>query len=117
MSDRPEIDRDDEALVRRIAASYRPAESAPSARAAFRAGIDARIRRRATQRWTAAAAMACVALALVLLRGSPAPLAPSTDLPDDAALLALALPDESEDEVLPADYQAIDDLLIEGEGV
>ena len=116
MSDRPEIDRDAE-LVRRIAQSYRPPEPAPSARAAFRAGIDARIRRRATQRWAAAAATISVALALVLLRGSPAPLTPSTDLPDDAALLALALPDESEDENLPADYQAIDDLLIEGEGV
>ena len=116
MSDHHEIDRDEE-LVRRIAESYRPPVPASSARAAFRAGIDARIRRRTTQRWAAAAATASAALALVLLRGSPAPLAPSTDLPDDAALLALALPDESEDETLPADYQAIDDLLIEGEGV
>jgi hypothetical protein len=116
MSDRPDLARD-EALVRRIAESYRPPEPAPSARAAFRAGIDARIRRRATQRWSAAAATICAALAFVLLRGSPAPIAPSTDLRDDAALLALALPDESEDETLPADYQAIDDLLIEGEGV
>ena len=85
MSDRPEIDRDAE-LVRRIARSYRPPEPAPSARAAFRAGIDARIRRRALQRWTAGAATAAAALAFVLLRGSPAPIAPTADIPDDAAL-------------------------------
>jgi len=116
MSDRPEIDRDAE-LVRRIAQSYRPCDPAPSARAAFRAGIDARIRRRALQRWTAGAATAAAALAFVLLRGSPAPIAPTADIPDDAALLAFALPDESEDEALPADYQAIEDLFVEGEGV
>jgi len=117
MSDRPEIDRDAE-LVSRIAQSYRPCDPAPSARAAFRAGIDARIRRRALQRWAAGAATAAAALAFVLLlRGSPAPIAPIADPPDDAALLAFALPDESEDEALPADYQAIEDLFLEGEGV
>ena len=117
MSDRHEIDRDAE-LVRRIAESYRPPEPAASARAAFRARVDARIRRRAMQRWAAGAATAAAALALVLLRGSP-PVAPtpSADAADDAALLALALPEESEDEALPADYQAIEDLLLEGEGV
>ena len=116
MSDGRESDRDAE-LVRRIAEHYRPPEPAPSARAAFRAGVDARIRRRALQRWAAGAVTAAAALALVLLRGLPAPLAPTADTPDDAALLALALPDESEDEALPADYQAIEDLFVEGEGV
>jgi len=120
MSDRHREDDRDAALVRRIAESYRPAEPSPAARVAFRARVDARIRRRRTvQRWAAGAATAAAALALVLLRGSaPEPSAPSANAnaASDAALLALALPADSEEESLPADYQAIEDLLVEGEG-
>ena len=51
------------------------------------------------------------------LRG-PLPIdAPVPDAATDEALLALALPAESEEEALPADYQAIEDLLLAGEGV
>jgi hypothetical protein len=121
MSDRHREDDRDAALVRRIAESYRPAELSPAARVAFRARVDARIRRRRTvQRWAAGSATAAAALALVLLRGSaPEPSAPSANAnaASDAALLALALPADSEEESLPADYQAIEDLFLEGEGV
>jgi hypothetical protein len=111
-----ELNRGDAELVRSIAESYRPPEPAVSARAAFRARLDARIRRRAVgRRWVAGAATAAVAVAIVWLRGPF-----SSDAPDatsDEALLALALPAASEEEALPADYQAIEDLLLEGEGV
>jgi hypothetical protein len=120
MSDRHRESDRDAALVRRIADSYRPAEPSPAARVAFRARIDARIRRRAVQRWVAGAATVAAALALVLLHGSPPePGTTSTeaDAAADAALLALALPADSEEESLPADYQAIEDLFLEGEGV
>ena len=120
MSDRHRESDRDAAFVRRIAESYRPAEPSPAARVAFRARVDARIRRRAVQRWAAGAATVAAALALVLLRGSaPEPSAPSTDAnaAADAELLALALPADSEEESLPADYQAIEDLFLEGEGV
>ena len=51
------------------------------------------------------------------LRGPLPTDAPASDATSDEALLALALPAESEEEALPADYQAIEDLLLEGEGV
>ncbi len=123
MSDRPEIDRDAE-LVRRIAQSYRPPEPEPSARVAFRAGVDARIRRRAGRKlWLAGAATAAVAVSFALLRGSlpaDAPTAPPATvagIETGEALLALTLPTESDAEALPADYQAIEELFLEGEGV
>jgi ferric-dicitrate binding protein FerR (iron transport regulator) len=113
-----ELGRGDAELVRRIAESYRPPEPAASARAAFRARLDARIRRRAVgRRWAAGAATAAAAVAIVWLRGSLPMDAPAPDATSDEALLALALPAASEEEVLPADYQAIEDLLLEGEGV
>lgn len=113
-----ELDRGDAELVRRIAESYRPPEPAASARAAFRARLDARIRRRAVgQRWVVGVATAAAAVALVWLRGSPPIETPVADTATDEALLVLALPAESEEEAMPADYQAIEDLLLEGEGV
>jgi hypothetical protein len=114
-----DLARGDAELVRQIAESYRPPEPPRSARAAFRDRLDARIRRRAARRlWMTGAATAGVAAALVLLAAWPAtPPAPATESSTDAALLALALPAESEAEPLPADYQAIEDLLLEGEGV
>jgi hypothetical protein len=111
------LDRGDAELVRRIAAAYRPAESAPSARAAFRAGIDARIRRRtALQRWALGAATVAAA-ALLLLSRAPAPVAPertASDMSAEEALLALAAPADAEEAALPADYEAISDLFLEG---
>lgn len=113
-----ELDPGDAELVRRIAESYRPPEPAASARAAFRARLDARIRRRAVgRRWAAGAATAAVAVAIVWLRGPLPTDAPASYATSDEALLALALPADSEEEALPADYQAIEDLLLEGEGV
>jgi hypothetical protein len=115
-----ELSRGDAELVRRIAESYRPPEPAASARAAFRARLDARIRRRAVgRRWVAGATTAAVAVAvaIVWLRGPFSSDAPAPDATSDEALLALALPADSEEEALPADYQAIEDLLLEGEGV
>ena len=87
--------------------------------AAFRARVDARIRRRAVgRRWAAGAATAAAAVAIVWLRGPLADAtAPAPDAATDEALLALALPAASEEEALPADYQAIEDLFLEGEGV
>jgi hypothetical protein len=112
-----ELERGDAELVRRIAESYRPAEPAVAARVAFRARLDARIRRRAVgRRWVAGVATAAAAVALVWLRGSP-PIDPPTTDASDQALLVLALPPESDEEVMPADYQAIEDLLLAGEGV
>jgi hypothetical protein len=114
-----ELDASDAELVRRIAEHYLPRDPSAAARVAFRAGLDARIRRRARLRlWIAGVATAAAGALFVLLRGSPpAPLVPSADAASDAALLVLALPDDSEEESLPADYQAIDDLFLEGEGV
>ncbi|MGH7338070.1 MAG: hypothetical protein ACREI7_10850, partial [Myxococcota bacterium] len=78
----------------------------------------ARIRRRAVgRRWVAGAATAAIAVAIVWLRGPLPTDAPAPDAAGDEALLALAFPAESEAEALPADYQAIEDLLLEGEGV
>src|SRR5262249_30882488 len=112
-----ELSPGDAALVRQIAESYRAPERTAAARAAFRAGVDARIRRRASDPWwMAGAAAVAVALAAVWLRG-PAPLrrAPERDVRAGEALLALALPaDSAEDEAMPADYEAIEDLLMEG---
>jgi hypothetical protein len=49
--------------------------------------------------------------------GAPkAPVTPVAAIDADETLLALALP-ASEAQTLPADYQAIEDLLLEGEGV
>jgi hypothetical protein len=116
-----ELERD-AAFVRRIAEVYRPAEPAPAARVAFRAALDARIARRASaRRWLAGAAAVACALGTVWLRGAPpiVPTAPESATAEAGAaeaLLALAVPG-SEPQVLPADYQAIDDLLLEGEGV
>jgi hypothetical protein len=123
MSDRPrDVDRDAE-LVRRIAENYRPTQPSPAERVAFRAALDVRIRRRARGRlWIAGAATAAVAAVLVLVRGSlpvgapKAPVTPVAAIDADETLLALALP-ASEAQTLPADYQAIEDLLLEGEGV
>lgn len=120
--DKHGLDPGDAELVRRIAESYRPPEREPSARVAFRARVDARVRRQSLgRRWTtvATAAVAASAIALAWLNG---PLATDPTAPDDAtdeALLAFALPAaaEAEEESLPADYQAIEDLLLEGEGV
>ncbi|TMA34319.1 MAG: hypothetical protein E6J87_07305 [Deltaproteobacteria bacterium] len=123
MSDlRLEHDRDldpgDAELVRRIAESYRAPEPPAPARVAFRARVDARIRRRSVRRlWTLGAATAGAAAMLVWLRGGLPVEAPAPDAEADAALLALALPADTEEETLPADYQAIEDLLLEGEGV
>src|SRR5262245_52807866 len=123
MSDlRPEHDRDlapgDAELVRQIAESYRAPELPAPARVAFRACLDARIRRRSARRlWIAGAVTAFAAAVLVWLRGELPAEAPTPDATSDAALLALALPADAEEEVLPADYQAIEDLLLEGEGV
>jgi hypothetical protein len=127
------LDHGDAELVREIAQSYRPAPAAPSARAAFRAGVDARIRRRASRRiWTAGTALATAAVAMFALRGvlpSDSPLLAPTQgaepdmtiasaaTPDDTveeALLTVGLPASSEEQALPADYQAIDDLFLEG---
>ena len=114
----PELDRGDAELVRLISESYRPAEPRPPARAAFRARVDARIRRRAVgRRWAIGAATAAAAVTLVWLRGAPPIDAPVPDAAFEEALLALVLPASSEEEALPADYQAIEDLLLEGEGV
>jgi hypothetical protein len=134
----PETNRDldpgDADLVRRIAESYRPAESTPSMRVAYRDRLDARIRRRAKRRlWLAGSAAAAVAAAaaLVWLRvpigapfasGSPdrdqeialEPEASSSDANEEDALLAFALPADSEEVALPADYEAIEDLILEG---
>jgi hypothetical protein len=108
----------DAALVRRIAEAYRPPEASASERVAFRARLDARIRRGSTRRvWVAGFATVAAAAAFVWLRG-PAPVGPIAVPPDTAAgdaLLALAA--SSEEEALPADYQAIDDLFLENEGV
>ena len=122
----PLLDPGDAELVRRIAETYRPPEPAASARVVFRARLDERIRRRAVgRRWLAGAAAGATAAAaaLVLLRGSPVgwepvaePVAEASSTPEEA-LLALALPADAEEENLPADYQAIDVLLLEGEGV
>ena len=113
-----ELSRGDAELVRSIAQSYRPPEPAASARAAVRARVDARIRRRAVgRRWVTGLATAAVAAAIVWLRGALPTDAPAPDATNDEALLALALPADAEEEVLPADYQAIEDLLLEGEGI
>jgi hypothetical protein len=113
-----ELERGDAELVRRIAESYRPTEPAASARAAFRARLDARIRRRAVgRRWVAGLATAAAAVALVWLRGTPPIDTPAADTAGDEALLALALPAELEEDVMPADYQAIEDLLLAADGV
>ncbi len=113
-----ELSRGDAELVRRIGESYRPPEPAASARAAFRARVDARIRRRSVgRRWAAGAATAAAAVAIVWLRGALPTNAPASDATTDEALLALVLPAASEEEALPADYQAIEDLFLEGEGV
>ena len=113
----------DAQLVRHIAESYRPRELSPAQRVAFRARLDARIRVRARLRlWIAGAATVAVAALAVLVRGTLPVSEPSEPGVQAAAidaeeeLLALALP-ASEPETLPADYQAIDDLLLEGEGV
>jgi hypothetical protein len=118
----PELDRGDAELVRQIAAAYRPPDPAPSARAVFRAGVDARIRRRtAGRRWALGAATVAAAAAFVVLRG-PAPVAPvagesSSDAAAEEALLAIAAPEDAEEQTLPADYEAIEGLFLEGEGV
>jgi hypothetical protein len=111
-----ELDRGDAALVRWIVETYRPPEPAPSARAAFRARLDARIRRRAAgRRWRVGAATVAVAAALVWLRGSlPVHREPAPDASADEALLALALPADSDEEAMPADYQAIEALFLDG---
>src|SRR5258706_6153250 len=100
----------DAALVQRIAEAYRPPEASASQRVAFRARLDARIRHGSARRvWVAGCAAAAAAAAFVWLRG-PAPVAPSAALPDAAAGDALlALVASSEEEALPADYQAIED--------
>jgi anti-sigma factor RsiW len=116
-----DIDRDVD-FVRHVAESYRPREFSSAERVAFRTRLDARIRRRAQLPiWIAGAATAAAVAVLVLVRGSlpvNAPAEPGTSAALDAeeTLLALALP-ASDAEKLPADYQAIDDLLLEGEGV
>jgi hypothetical protein len=118
MSDERDLDPGDAALVRRIAEAYRPPEASASQRVAFRARLDARIRRGSARRvWVAGFATAAAAVAIVWLHG-PAPVDPTAATPDVSAgdaLLALAA--SSEDEALPADYQAIEDLFIENEGV
>jgi hypothetical protein len=107
----------DAALVRRIAEAYRPPDPTAAARVAFRARVDARIRRRTARRvWVTGIATATAAAAFMWLRGA-APVGPpaSPDAATGDTLLALAA--SSEEEALPADYQAIEDLLLEGEGV
>jgi hypothetical protein len=120
---RHDIDRDAE-FVRKIAETYRPTAPTPAQRVAFRAGVDARIARRVSaRRWLAGAAAAACALGLLWLRSSPTagptstPAAAIAEIDATEALLALAEPATSESEALPADYQAIGDLLLEGEGV
>jgi hypothetical protein len=117
-----DIDRDAD-FVRHVAESYRPRELSAAERVAFRTRLDARIRRRAhLPLWIAGAATAAVVALAVLVRGSLPVETPATTgssaaaLDAEETLLALALP-ASDAETLPADYQAIDDLLLEGEGV
>ncbi|HKA14579.1 MAG TPA: hypothetical protein VKH41_06150 [Myxococcota bacterium] len=121
-ADRPHFDRDldlgDAELVRRIAESYRAPEPSAAERVALRARIDARLQRRSVRRlWVAGAATAGVAAAIALLRAGEPAVAPAPDAAADEALLALAAPAGAEEEALPDDYQAIEDLLLEGEGV
>jgi len=123
MSDHLRGDDHDAQLVRQIAESYRPRELSPAQRVAFRTRLDARIRGRARLRlWIAGAATTAVAVLVVLVRGTlpvsePAePGVQEAAIDAEEALLAFASP-APEPETLPADYQAIDDLLLEGEGV
>jgi len=108
----------DAELVRRIAAEYQPSEASASARVAFRAGIDARVRRRQMRRvWVAGLATASALALFASLRTAPVvPTALPGDPDGGEALLALAT-SADEEEALPADYQAIEDLFLEGEGV
>ena len=104
--------------MRRIAESYRPPElrrplARRSARASTRGSGGARrpaVDRGRRDRCSRASV-------LVLAAGSPPAPRRRPTLPTEAALLALGAAEESEDEALPADYQAIEDLLLEGEGV
>ena len=108
----------DAELVRRIAAEYRPSPASASARVAFRAGIDARVQRRSARRiwWLGLATASALAL-FALVRTAPVvPTAVPSDPDGGEALLALASATD-EEEALPADYQAIEDLFLEGEGV
>ena len=115
------LDPGDADLVRRIAESYRPAERGASARVSFRAGVDARVRRRSIGRRLTTIATAATAAAAIAIAWSIGPWATDPSAPydeSDEALLAFALPSaaESDEESLPADYQAIEDLFLESDG-
>jgi hypothetical protein len=119
--ERPELDRDAQDFVRRIAEAWAPAEMSAAERARFDARLAERLERgrsrRAPWRVAAGAAGAAVGLLLALWRPWALPLAP-TAAPAGEAELILALArepgsGEDPDAELPDDYQAIAALLAE----
>lgn len=131
MSDHPEdrtaSDPATETFVRRVNEAYAPPPLTPVRRAEFHARLDARLERGARPRWGARlAAVGAVAAASVLaLRLASdgrlaAPVAVPAAVPTttaiatpDEALLVLATESEtSDEETLPADYEAISSVFL-----
>ena len=123
-NDRPELDRDEVELVRRIAEEYTPAPMSPAERVAFHERLSARLAGRGP-RWLLASGLAATAAAAVVLWLATAP---SLDPPAQLLTTAQwesellypvelvgedAAEAEDEESLLPADYQEIA-LLLDG---
>jgi anti-sigma factor RsiW len=125
-SDRPNLSRDEEAFVRKLADSYVAPELSPNERAAFHVALEQRLaRRRAVQHWRpvlAGGAVAAALAVLVLARGGdvapPAAenqrvVARKSSTTAEGVILAMATESPSEQEAeLPEDYLAIEDVLL-----
>jgi hypothetical protein len=123
--ERPVLDREEQAFVERLAASWAPPPTTPARRAAFDEGLRARLERR-WRPWLVIPALATAAAAAVIgftVTPSIGPTAP----PGDESVVAGAWEtelffssdvspsdDRDANEGLPDDYEAIASLILGG---
>lgn len=125
--DRREADPATEAFVRRVNEAYAPPPLTPARRVAFHARLDERLERGARPRWGArlaaagAVAAACVLtlrlasdgrLAVPLVPPPVVPTATTIASPDEALLVLATESETSDEETLPADYEAISSVFL-----
>lgn len=127
LPDRPNLTRDEEEFVRKLAGVYAPPEPTAAERVAFNAALEARVaRRRARAPWRpmlAAAALAAVVAIFLFPRAvtiapqgegdAPEIASASPTTPESVILTSLrGDPPSAEEEAFPDDYLAIEDVFL-----
>jgi hypothetical protein len=123
--ERPVLDREEQAFVERLAASWAPPSTTPAQRAAFDEGLRARLERR-RRPWLVVPALATAAAAALIwfaVTPSVGPTAPRGDESVVAGAWDYELffssdvspsDDRDDSEGLPDDYEAIASLILGG---